>query len=367
MLSPVGCPPCRGTSGESCGHASITAAAVRREDGEPRGERRPGRSTAQAAVSVVVTGGAGGGGGGGGGDFFFFSFACVAGGGACVGLRRGRRRRRRRAVVRRRRVRAAAVLPLAVPVLVRRIRVRQQEVARRLVLERLLHEEAPDLRRERPAGDRDAVHVGHRNLALLVAHPDRRLELRRVAAEPGVVVILRRAGLAGRGPPEVRGDAGPGEDVLLEDARHLVRNTRRNHLLLLRPAPAGLRVRGSLRQDDLRDGHRLRVEAARGERRIGRRHVERRHRDRAETDRRDVAHDAPLREGVRTPSLRRHRSDVVGPDVHRQARVDGVVGLQRRVRHRLAADCTTSCRRPRRARACPGNTGRCCSRSGADR
>ena len=64
--------------------------------------------------------------------------------------------------------------------------------------ERPLHEALPDQRREGAAGDRVAVVLGqHRRQLVRVADPDRRDELRRVADEPGVAVVLGRAGLAG--------------------------------------------------------------------------------------------------------------------------------------------------------------------------
>ena len=56
----------------------------------------------------------------------------------------------------------------------------------------------PDQRRERAAGDRVAVELRqHRHELVRVADPDRDDELRRVADEPGVAVVLRRPGLAG--------------------------------------------------------------------------------------------------------------------------------------------------------------------------
>ena len=67
------------------------------------------------------------------------------------------------------------------------------EVDRVELADRGAHEAAPDLRREGAARDRDAVHVRHRDLPARVADPDGRRELRRVAAEPRVGVVLGRA------------------------------------------------------------------------------------------------------------------------------------------------------------------------------
>ena len=66
----------------------------------------------------------------------------------------------------------------------------------------------------------------------------------------------------------------------------------------------------------------------RGERRVRGRHLERRDRQRAEPDRGDRL----LRQV--DPEPLRHPPDVVGADVERELRVDGVVGAQRRVRDR---------------------------------
>src|SRR4051812_25491932 len=155
--SPSGWPPFRGSSGDACGHASRTAAVVR-----PR-TATPAPSAARPALIRLL----------------------VVGGGRRVGVV-GRRLVRR----------AAAVLPLPVPGAEGREPVRHEEVRRGLVRDRLLHEEVPDRRRERAACNRDAVHVVHRDLRALVADPHACLELRDVAAEPGVGVILGRAGLA---------------------------------------------------------------------------------------------------------------------------------------------------------------------------
>ena len=80
---------------------------------------------------------------------------------------------------------------------------RLREVDDRRAFERRRHEPAPDLRGEAPARDGDAMHVQHRDLATRVAHPDSGREARRVADEPRVRVLVRRAGLA-RGRPVER-------------------------------------------------------------------------------------------------------------------------------------------------------------------
>ena len=68
----------------------------------------------------------------------------------------------------------------------------------------------------------------------------------------------------------------------------------------LRLAPAGVVSDLAVREHDLADRHRLRVDPARGERRVRGGHVERRHGDRAEAHRRHVR--AVRVSGVRTPS-----------------------------------------------------------------
>ena len=66
------------------------------------------------------------------------------------------------------------------------------------ILQHRLHEGLPDPRRERAAGHRLALELGLHRLELLrVADPDRDGVLGRPADEPGVAVVLGRAGLAG--------------------------------------------------------------------------------------------------------------------------------------------------------------------------
>ena len=156
----------------------------------------------------------------------------------CSGLLLVRRRglgRRRDVVVgaRRRRAPVAPGRPRMPDGLGERLR----EVAHRSRPDRLVHEELPDRGGERPARDRDPVHVLHRDLRLRIADPDRGRERRRDPVEPRVRVILGRARLTACGPADVRADAGPGLDVLLEDLRHLGRDPVGNHAVAFRPAP----------------------------------------------------------------------------------------------------------------------------------
>ena len=75
-----------------------------------------------------------------------------------------------------------------------------------LVLLDLLDERLPDQRGQRSAGDRLAVELGeHRRERVRVPDPDRDDELGRVADEPGVAVVVRRARLAGDLAPGDRG------------------------------------------------------------------------------------------------------------------------------------------------------------------
>src|SRR5437868_6806050 len=114
-----------------------------------------------------------------------------------------RRRRRRRGYVVARAIR-------------RRPRdLRRREPERRHVRGRGRHEAAPDLRRELAAEDgANALDVVERDLGLRVPDPHARRELRDVSAEPRVLEVLGRAGLAGRGPAKVRGRSG----AVLNDA-----------------------------------------------------------------------------------------------------------------------------------------------------
>ena len=166
----------------------------------------------------------------------------------------------------------------------------------------------------------------HRDLAARVADPDGGAEPRRVAAEPGVGMLLRRPGLAGGGLAVVGADAGAVLDVLLEDLRHRVGDAVRDHALALRLAPARALVLAG-REDHLADRHRLGVDPARGERRVGGGHVERRDVHRAEADRGDEgAVDGERRADA---ELRRHLRDCLGRHVERQLGEDRVVRTER--------------------------------------
>ena len=82
------------------------------------------------------------------------------------------------------------------------------EVAAELALG-LVHVGAPDLRRERAAGDVGAVvEPEHLHALLGVADPDRGREARREADEPRVGELVRGAGLAGRRAADRRLGAG---------------------------------------------------------------------------------------------------------------------------------------------------------------
>ena len=84
-----------------------------------------------------------------------------------------------------------------------------REVLHGHVRERLAHEVAPDRGRDRPPEDgRVALDELHRHLSVRIAHPDTGDELRRVAAEPRVLVVLRRARLARHRTADRRGGAG---------------------------------------------------------------------------------------------------------------------------------------------------------------
>src|ERR671910_3222364 len=88
------------------------------------------------------------------------------------------------------------------------------------------HELLPDLGRKGPARDVDAV---HRAVTLLhrarnrIAHPHDRSQPRHVAGEPGVLVVLRRAGLARRVLADCVVGRGPTlRQHRLQGVRHLV-------------------------------------------------------------------------------------------------------------------------------------------------
>src|SRR5215208_5606319 len=63
---------------------------------------------------------------------------------------------------------------------------------------RLDHERVPDR-----GGVGAALRTGHRDAGVRIAHPDRGREVWRVAHEPGVLGLVRGAGLPGRGTPVV--------------------------------------------------------------------------------------------------------------------------------------------------------------------
>ena len=151
------------------------------------------------------------------------------------------------------------------------------------IFEHAHHEVVPDLGREGAAGDRLAVVLGLHVLELVrVADPDRDGVAVGEADEPGVAVVLRRAGLAGGPDRDVRARAGAGrDDVVQQAARRCWRRPRAAR------APSCARSSGPRRRSstlvDGRRGDLLRRRegpvdalAVVGDRRVGVRHLERR-------------------------------------------------------------------------------------------
>ena len=148
-------------------------------------------------------------------------------------------------------------------------------------------------------------------------------------------MVLRRPRLARvRMDAVSRPRAGAVLRVLLQHVRDLPGDRGRDRALRLRLPPARVAVDLPAGEDDLRDRHRLRIDAARSERRVRGRHVERRHREGAEAYRRHrplgQVHAEPFRE---VP-------DVLRPGVERELGVDGVVGSERGARDRHRPDVT---------------------------
>src|ERR671937_222025 len=167
-------------------------------------------------------GGAGGGGGGGGG----------AGGGGRRRLRRGRGGRRgvRRRAVRGRRAGRTRDRHAVV--------VGGREGLDRHVRERLRHEVVPDPGGNRaPENGRVALDVLHRQLAVWVAHPDAGDKLRHVAAEPGVLVVLRRPRLTRGRPADIGRRPGSVRDHALERGGDEVGVVRRDDAVTRRERP----------------------------------------------------------------------------------------------------------------------------------
>ncbi len=195
------------------------------------------------------------------------------------------------------------------------------------------HELSPDRGRERAAGDVDAAYE-HRPQRSGVADPDGGRQVRRVPAEPGVGVVGRRAGLAGRGTTERGAGAGPSRDHLAQDRGGFAGFPALHHPLA-HECVADDDV--ALTIGDPRDGdgaraavvhHRARQPFAAGsERGVGRSHLERR----------DSLGESPERDGGVRPDAARDAHalrgcrDVVGSHHHRQVGIDGVVGFDGRV------------------------------------
>ena len=207
---------------------------------------------------------------------------------------------------------------------------------RRRYGERLLHERLPDQRRVRAALDRLAVVLGqHRPQLVRVADPDRGHEVGRVADEPGVAVVLGRAGLAGdrrsRGaapPCRSRTRRRPGaagrRSPALPSVEHADgRRTCRSSSAVL-PSPS---IEALDRARLVAEDRAVEAVAAVRERRVRARHLERRRRLGAEADR-----EVRL-ERRRDPELRRAVSTTFArPDDVRQLREHGVVGVRDRLR-----------------------------------
>ena len=201
----------------------------------------------------------------------------------------------------------------------------------------------------------------HRDLTPRIAEPDRRLEAGREAAEPRVGEVVRRPGLPGGRRAEVGARARAARHVLLEDPRDLRGDPVRDDALALRDAPAGLAIDLAAGEDDLPDRHRLRVDPARGDRRVGGSEVERRDDARAEAHRRDVGAVARAQVGPHAERVR-HLRDVLRADVECEACVDGVVRAQRPVLDRRRPDVRVVVRlrapRGRRVRVARARLGR---------
>ena len=164
-------------------------------------------------------------------------------------------------------------------------------------------------------------------MVLEVAHPHARGELRRVAAEPGVRVVLRGARLPRHGASvrQRRRRAGPTFDHALErvaDYRRVVRGQRAP--ALVPPDRDAVPVRAL-------DGHERgwgTVHPASGERRVRARHLERVHLDGAERHRAVVAElgsDAEIVGRV---------DHLVRPHLGHELRIDGVHRVLRGVQQR---------------------------------
>ena len=233
--------------------------------------------------------------------------------------------------------------PVAVgDVLRRRVRHRRRREALGRVAqvgECALHEALPDQSWEGAARDGLAVElVGHRPRLVRVADPNRRHELRCVADEPGVAVVLGRPGLPRGGTPaRKRGRlAGPVPDHVLQQ-----RGDDRGVFLRQRLDGPGRVVvdRPPLVVRDLDDHARLVAEppavdplTAVGEGRERARHLERVDALGAEPDRKIRQQPAP------DPERPGRVRDVLRADELRQLREDGVVRVRSRLLDRDRAE-----------------------------
>ena len=160
---------------------------------------------------------------------------------------------------------------------------------------------------------------------LRIADPDRRLELRHVAGEPGVRVVVGRARSCRRpaGRSTRRRRCRPSTFVL-EDLRHLVGDAVGDHALALRRAPARVGVVLAVREARPCGSPSARSRS-RPRRASRRRRPSRAARSRP-APRPDRGHDGRAASWI--PSLCAIVGDLLRPDVERQLRVDGVVGAR---------------------------------------
>ncbi len=148
----------------------------------------------------------------------------------------------------------------------------RRQGAERGIGERRRHEGRPDLGGPGATGHGELGRGWlHRYLALGVPHPHRGGQLRGEPDEPGVVVVLGGAGLAGHRSTDLGPDAGPGSHDLGERRRHLPGHRRVEGLGHHRdPAPHLDTVAGL----DRRHQAGGEVEAVEGEGPVGGRHLQ---------------------------------------------------------------------------------------------
>ena len=158
------------------------------------------------------------------------------------------------------------------------------------------HEVAPQPGRQAAAGD--ALH----RVVVVVAQPDAGHQIGGEAHEPGVVIVLRGAGLAGRRPVEPRRLAG----AVVEHPGHHADQLRHLRRVGHRVGAAGLAAVEDLAAavGDFGDGVGHHRHAAVGEAGVGARHLQQRHLAGAERQRQvaaEVRGDAELRRQMPHP------------------------------------------------------------------